>query len=63
MLTVTDPSGTFIAHTWPLFPLIVFVCMCPLFTIVVSIIVTMSVGACEYLCCAFWLSCHSGLHR
>jgi hypothetical protein len=28
--------------------------MCPLFTMVLSIIVTMSIGACEYLCCVFW---------
>jgi hypothetical protein len=34
------PTGTFIAHTWPLFPLIVMVYLCPLFTMVGSIIVT-----------------------
>jgi hypothetical protein len=48
------PPGTFITHTCPLFPLI-SICICvPLVSMVLSIIVTMSVGACEYLCCVFW---------
>jgi hypothetical protein len=33
---------------------LVFVFMFPLVSMVLSIIVTMSVGACEYLCCVFW---------
>ena len=57
--SVTDPSGTFITHTCPLFPLI-STCISVPFGFH-WIIVTMSVGVCEYLCCVFWLSCHCGL--
>ena len=49
-----DPSGTFITHICPLFPLISICIYVPFGFHWGSNIVTMSVGACEYLCCAFW---------